>query len=386
MARKFLYFVATCIVLVIVALIVLRIWAKELTAIAFVPTAEFTEQAALEPNAYAASAMWFSHPDLAGADPIRWQPPSKDERSLLPTQADLDNEPSPDFALFYVHATSYVDRSSWNAPLEDAEVERITRIYLAGMASPFNKAREIWAPRYRQATFGAFLTDGPEGQLALDLAYRDVAQAFAQFRRSIGDETPIVIAGHSQGSLHLLRILKEKIAGTPLADRLVAAYLTGWPISVEHDLPSLGVPACSSTAQTGCIMSWSSFAEPADPSLVLEAYANSVAFDGELRGTSQILCSNPIKGSVGGRADAAENLGTLVPGTDLSDGELVAGAVPARCDGRGLLLIGDPPEMGNYVLPGNNYHVYDVPLFWANLQRDVGRRAQSWAVKWTATR
>ncbi|MEZ5749790.1 MAG: hypothetical protein R3D83_07910 [Caenibius sp.] len=41
---------------------------------------------------------------------------------------------------------------------------------------------------------------------------------------------------------------------------------------------------------------------------------------------------------------------------------------------RGLLLIGQPPEMGNLVFPGNNYHVYDIPLFWENLRLDAIRR------------
>src|SRR3546814_8262665 len=58
LARKFLYLVAVVIVLVIVALIVLRIWASELTALALVPTAEFSEQPALADNAYADPAMW----------------------------------------------------------------------------------------------------------------------------------------------------------------------------------------------------------------------------------------------------------------------------------------------------------------------------------------
>ena len=42
------------------------------------------------------------------------------------------------------------------------------------------------------------------------------------------------------------------------------------------------------------------------------------------------------------------------------------------------MLIGDPPDMGAYVLPGNNYHVYDVPLFWENLRADYARRVAAW--------
>jgi hypothetical protein len=74
-------------------------------------------------------------------------------------------------------------------------------------------------------------------------------------------------------------------------------------------------------------------------------------------------------------------LGTLVPNANLSDGEIVTEAVPARCDDRGFLLIGDPPEMGAYVLPGNNYHVYDYPLFWANIRADAERRVAAFLAK-----
>ena len=53
---------------------------------------------------------------------------------------------------------------------------------------------------------------------------------------------------------------------------------------------------------------------------------------------------------------------------------MTPGRVPARCDTRGFLLIGEPPELGGYVLPGNNYHVYDYSLFWANVRADALRR------------
>ena len=52
-----------------------------------------------------------------------------------------------------------------------------------------------------------------------------------------------------------------------------------------------------------------------------------------------------------------------------------AGRVGARCEGRGILSIGSPPDLvGNYVLPGNNYHVFDYSLFWANVRADAERR------------
>ena len=31
-----------------------------------------------------------------------------------------------------------------------------------------------------------------------------------------------------------------------------------------------------------------------------------------------------------------------------------------------------------FVLPGRNYHVYDIPLFWRNLQDDVVTRVREW--------
>ena len=91
-----------------------------------------------------------------------------------------------------------------------------------------------------------------------------------------------------------------------------------------------------------------------------------------------MLCTNPLTGLVGGAADKSANLGTLVPENSMENGTLVPALVPAACDKRGLLLIGAPPEMGNYVLPGNNYHVYDLPLFWANTKADVISRADAW--------
>ena len=396
MARKFLYIVAFLIVLVIAGLIALNLFWDRATEIALVPTTEFVEQEALETNAYEDPQMWFSRPDIPAAqDPSRWTPPPPPaEQEAEPDltahdappvpgdaagEAATESDPAPAFAVFFVHPTSYFDRASWNAPLDDKQSQDRALIYLRGMASAFNEGGEIWAPRYRQATFGAFITDAPEARRAIDAAYRDIEQAFDVFLERIGPDMPIVLAGHSQGGLHIARLLRERIAGTDLQGRIAMAYPVGWPISVEQDLPSLGLPGCTVADEGGCIATWSSFAEPAEPGRFLDIYGQSLGFSGTQRGDSAILCVNPISGVAGGEAEAQDNLGTLVPTDDLTSAEIVPGAVPARCDARGLLLIGDPPDLGPYVLPGNNYHVYDIPLFWANLRADVKRRVAAWA-------
>ncbi len=409
MARKFLYIISFIIVVVIVGGIALSIWSREATEIAFVPRGEFVEQQPLAENAYQDPAMWYSRPGLGANDPARYQPavaetpedpatrsPSPEapaaERSLdrpapqigVNSQAGEIADPRelPDFAVFFVPPTSYTKGAlgDWNAPLDDADTDRLARVFLRGLASPFNRADEIWAPKYRQAAVGAFLTDRPEATRAIDAAYADVEQAFRYFLESVGPDKPIVLAGHSQGAAHVLRLLRDVVAGTPLQDRIAAIYAPGWPISLAHDLPALPFPACAAPQQSGCIVSYLSFADGGDPGQLLTRYRAMPGLDGEPRGSEDpVLCVNPLTGMTGGSAPAADNLGTLVPEESLSSAELVAGAVPATCGENGILFIGDPPELGQGVLPGGNYHVYDIPLFWKNLQEDVVTRVKAWA-------
>lgn len=367
MVRKFLYVIAALTVLVIAGLFALRFWSEDLTELALVPRIAFEAQPPLEVNAYEDRGMWFARPGLGKADESRWLP-----------EGFKHGSETLDAAVFFVHPTSYLDKARWNGALDDRTSQDIARLFVKAMASPFNASADVWAPRYRQAAFGAFLTDDPQATKALDLAYGDVAQAFDHFLGTIPQDQPIVLAGHSQGAFLLRRLLKERVAGRPLGRRIVAAYLIGWPISPEHDLPAMGLPACAAPDQTGCVVSWLSFAEPADTTMVVKAAARRLTLDGKPAGDRPFLCTNPLTGTPGGAAPARANLGTLVPDDEMKTGRLTPGAVPARCGPDGFLYVGDPPKMGRYVLPGNNYHVYDIPLFWANLRADVEKRAAAW--------
>lgn len=391
MARKFLYFIAICIFLVLAVFLALRLFGDDLARVAFVPKTEFVAQKQVETNAYANPDLWFSRPGKAN-DPSLWRPApaAPDERGegMVPDAAAAspdavtatfplaDAKPAGNAAIFFIHPTSYLSRNSWNAPLDDADANERAELFLRGMASAFNDAGAVWAPRYRQATIGAFLAeDRVTAEKALHAAYQDVAVAFAQFLTEIPKDRPIILAGHSQGALHLTRLLREAVAGKPVSKQIVAAYVVGWPVSVDTDLIALGMPACSRPDQAGCLLSWQSYAEPADPAQVLNAYDATTGFDGRPRKGTAMLCVNPITGTVGGTAEAAANLGTLKPNDDFTSAEVIVGAVPARCDpARGLLMIGDAPDVGGYQLPGNNFHVYDYPLFWMNVRADAARR------------
>jgi hypothetical protein len=95
-----------------------------------------------------------------------------------------------------------------------------------------------------------------------------------------------------------------------------------------------------------------------------------------------MLCVNPLTGNAGDEAGADRNLGMLIPNAELTEAEMKVGALPARCDAGGFLLIGeDVPDLPPYVLPGNNYHVFDYALFWSNIRADAAARLESFAAK-----
>ena len=367
MARRFLYIFAVLIMVVVAGRLALIFWGDDLARLALVPSRGFEPQPPLPASAYADASGWLARPGLGPDDPARFRPAG------LP-----GNETPLDAAVFFVHPTSYFERAHWNAPLADPSADSIARLMIRGMASAFNASDAVWAPRYRQMTMGGFLADRPEREPALALAYGDVRAAFHAFLAATPPTRPLVLVGHSQGALLLKRLLRDEVAGTPLARRVAAVYLVGWPVSLTHDLPQIGLPACTRAAEAGCVSSWLSYAEPADTRLTLTAYARFSALDGQSPGTSPFLCTNPLTSTPDSAAPASANRGTLMADSALANAHLQPGTVPARCGPEHILLIGPGPEMGEYVLPGNNYHVYDIPLFWANVRADVAARVAAW--------
>nr|WP_026091002.1 DUF3089 domain-containing protein [Sandarakinorhabdus sp. AAP62] len=370
MPRLFLWLVAIAIIIVIVAGLTYRLAGNRLISAALVPRGEFAAADAGAAYDYGEAASWAARPGQAD-DPTSFVP----EGAAALARGDVP--------VFFVSPTAAFENGQWNG--RSSEPTKALRLagFLRTEASALAAAGPLWAPHYRQAVLGSFLANTPEtrasAQAAQDLAYADVKAAFARFLQAQPAGSPIILAGHSQGALHLLRLLKEEVAGTPLAARIVAAYAVGWPVSIDADLPALGLRACEQRAQARCLLSWQSFAEPADASAILDVYYRGTGLAGTPRNGTAMLCSNPLTGSIGDAAPASANPGSLVPSATLTAGKLVTPGVPARCDARGLLLIGETPSgYPAFVLPGNNFHVFDYPLFWEAVRQDVAARVVAW--------
>jgi hypothetical protein len=220
--------------------------------------------------------------------------------------------------------------------------------------------REIWAPRYRKPRWAPFSPTSPKAPAALSAAYTDV---LAAFDHALDQEPlPAVLAGHSQGTFHLMRLLRDRVAGTPLAARIAAAYVIGWPVSLAHDLPAMGLPACSRPDKRAA----SELAELCRTGRrhMVAAHARFPA--GRRPGGTAPSCAPTADRPP--HSTGRRRTGTLVPESRWATAAALAACPRAALAAPGArallarwLADGGAAKMGPLVAPGNNYHVYDIP-------------------------
>jgi hypothetical protein len=112
-----------------------------------------------------------------------------------------------------LHSPGHAKAPTWNAPLCDPRCAEAVDWCLSRHASAFTGSCRVYAPRYRQAAIAAFFMDKANGRAALDLAYGDVKRAFEHFVALAATHgRALVLASHSQGGWHLVRLLQEVCA------------------------------------------------------------------------------------------------------------------------------------------------------------------------------
>jgi len=172
--------------------------------------------------------------------------------------------------LFFVHPTTYFG-SEWNAAHDDHNaMTQLDEAIIGTQASVFNRVCRVYAPRYRQVRYSGFFAPPDEARPAFDVAYGDVRDAFETFlevRHSSGEAgRPIVLASHSQGSLHMARLIDDVVERRPaLARSVVACYCIGMGIRLDDvaaRAPTAVLQPSRSPAQGNALVAWNLRAAP----------------------------------------------------------------------------------------------------------------------------
>jgi hypothetical protein len=265
--------------------------------------------------------------------------------------------------VFFIHPTIYDDDSdtaSWNAWLSDEKVNTETdNTTILLQASVFNGSCRVFALRYRQANMEVFYKMGtPRATESFDLAYSDVKTAFQYYLKTENNGRPIVIAGHSQGALHAIRLLKEFFDGTPLQKQLVCAYMPGYRIKNEE---FKSIPVGNNPDQTGCFVSWRSYVKGEIPKKLDAEKGNSV-------------CVNPITWNISTEwASPALHQGIMLGFESIIPNTLSAAIEPNTK----ILWVDVPPQILEMLEKKKDLHIYDFNLFWMNIRENVKLRIEA---------
>lgn len=320
---------------------------------------------------YARANAWLAFPGRNGM-----------ERSTPPGFAPIDEASAP-VDVFFIHPTTYTAHDIWNAPFDAPnDVATLNPPVLLGQVSVFNGCCRLYAPNYRQASL-----PGLKDKDAVALAYSDVATAFRYFIAHLNKGRPFIIASHSQGTGHAVELLQREILGTPLQDRMVAAYLIGGYAPV--DFARIGLPICSGPAQVGCLISWNTSKAGWNLARGILIGHPTYWWRGVARETDPrpAVCVNALSWKEGG-ATASSNPGSLpFPKAPFPAGAsrlpaLVPHLTGAACNA-GMLEVrlaspapaGFSDELSRLL---GSYHLNDYGLFYASLRQNAVDRVGAW--------
>ncbi len=304
---------------------------------------------------------------------------------------------------FFIYPTLFFSNKHWNAPVDHQGVnELVEEMIMPGQASVFNTCCRIFAPRYRQATFYTFLGAGQNGRQALELAFEDILTAFNYYLRHNNQGRPFFIAGHSQGALHVMRLLEERIEGTSLVKQLVAAYPIGFSFPLDKFGQTLKElrPATSATS-INCIVAWDTYLLTGRPIHLLDRAEICYVMDGQIRWEKRarkvVLGVNPLDwkrsrtmvsadqhiGAVNLQLSsskkrnwenfmAEEPMGLVCEGLSKPYPEQVSATIAKD----GYLYVSSPKNriFRSMVMPSGNLHLIDISLFYMNLRENVEER------------
>ena len=254
-----------------------------------------------------------------------------------------------DVNVFFIHPTTLYTSKNWNSDTSMFGNDPVINLSLENQVSCFAGIANIYVPNYRQMHIYSYI-DTINGYKAYDLAFNDVLQAFKYFIKYLNNGKYFILAGHSQGTNHAMRLITEYIQeNNYVSSKLLLSYLIGMNVKKSFSV----VPPCESSEDLFCFLSWRTFSE------------NNYPKDWEYG--SHIASINPISW----RNDTLPSMKNLHQGILFPNGSIIFKNSLSVFNHKGLLWLKKPRNLLLNLYPSKNYHAGDYNLYWKNIRDNL---------------
>jgi hypothetical protein len=320
--------------------------------------------------------------------------------------------PNPPIDCFYIYPTVSLDKTG-NSDMTAGPEERNV---IATQFARFGSECRRYAPLYRQFTLAALSAGMKTGNVLgsikgeIEVAYRDVVDAWHEYLARDNKGRGVVLVAHSQGAIHLQRLIREEIDGKAIQRQVVSALVLGITVEVPKGKTSGGafrtMKLCGSPTQTGCIVAFVSFRSTVPP-------PPDALFGRTARPDTEAACTNPaaLGGGIApldarfgrGRDNIIQTRGGptswVTPAQPIATAFVaVPGLLTAQCvsnqNGSYLEVTvnADPKDPRTDEIPGDvinagkvaatwGLHAIDVPLTIGNLVGLVGSQSKAFMAR-----
>jgi hypothetical protein len=267
--------------------------------------------------------------------------------------------------LFYLYPT-VSDNETGNMDIENKEECDLAIAIFKAQASVFEEETNIFAPYYRQMST-AVIDPEPTETKAFKKGLSDVKAAFEYYLKNYNEGRPFIIAGHSQGSMAALEMIKEEYGNDSIFhQQLVAAYIIGWSV-LDSDLLKTNLKIAQEEDDIHCIVTFNTVER------------DSVGGPMLLKGAH---CINPLNWKTNDTyASRNLNKGACIYNNDTGVFEteidsFCCAQINVETGALTTILpncIKERLDLGPYAGTGI-YHRYDYAFWYRNLQRNVSTR------------
>jgi hypothetical protein len=254
-----------------------------------VDRSKFTDVGTTGSLDYASPGTWVCRPDVE---------PNECDNDLTATEIEADGSRTevpekraadPDFDCFYVYPTVLLSGAAQMVDFSQAGVDIVDDALMA-QGARFSRICRMYAPFYRQVGLAG---GTPVAGADRTLGVQDVRDAFAYYLEHWNAGRKFVLLGHSQGTAMLTLMMQMDVDPDEHADvraRMISALLIGGGLTVPVGEKVGGtfknIPTCSAPGETGCAITYASFASDGPP-------GDNSLFGRTSMAGMQVACVNP---------------------------------------------------------------------------------------------